>query len=41
MKMEKGKLARIIRTEQREMLKELTRKKENAEDDQTGGDRIC
>lgn len=39
MKMEKGKLAKIIRTEQREKLKKLMRK-ETEEDDQTAGDGV-
>ncbi len=39
MKMEKGKLAKIIRTEQREKLKELMRK-ETEKDDQTAGDGV-
>lgn len=39
MKMQKGKLDSIIRTEQREWLKELMRKKEKSEDDQTESDR--
>lgn len=38
MKMDKGKLAKIIRTEQREILKELM--KENNRDDQTTGDGV-
>ena len=40
MKMQKGKLDKIVHTEQRERLKELTRTREKEEHEQTEGNGV-